>query len=150
MRVVTIIAGSDRCDNGGDPALDARRGRRWPSRLLELPSAPTSSCPILPALAIGTVPDYVGSSDYIVGTGAVLRAWAGEISAMCCWSATSSPQMSSTILGLGPAPSGLLRFGRNDVENNQVDKMRTINPTVELGAFAGAGVRQQGGSEDPL
>ena len=34
-------------------------------------------------------------------------------------------------------PSGMLRFGRSDVEDDVVDRVHEIDPSIDLGAFAG-------------
>src|SRR3546814_17155168 len=47
----------------------------------------------------------------------------------------SSDVCSSDLIRFGPA--GLYRFGRGDVDDDVVDRLPSIDATVELGGFAG-------------
>jgi outer membrane protein len=113
-------------------------------QLLELP-VPTS-LPNFAGLAIGTVPDYVGSSNYIVGPAPFFRmGWGGQRNVLVAGNQLSANVVDHPWFRAGPA--ALVRLGRDDVKNKQVDEMRSISPTVELGAFAGV---EFVNAEDPL
>ena len=133
MRVVTTLVAIV-CAAALQSSLSPRPAAA--QQALELPSPPTEQ-PNFAGLAIGAVPDYIGSSDYIVGPAPMARiGWGGERNLFLVGNQLTANVIDHPWLRVGPA--GLLRFGRSDVENKQVDKMDSISPTVELGAFVGA------------
>ena len=86
---------------------------------------------------VGGVPDYMGSNDYMLGaaptaffrlgdTDRYVRVLAFDVNVNLIDSATWS---------FGPAIN--YRWGRSDVDDRQVDRMRDIDNTVELGIFGG-------------
>jgi len=93
--------------------------------------------PNFAGIAVGMAPDYFGSDDYTVGiapTGRVqignshryIRLLANELSANF---------LDNRNWQLGPVL--LYRFGRNDVDDNVVDRMRDIDNNVEVGIGGG-------------
>ena len=87
--------------------------------------------------AVGVIPDYMGSNDYMIGaapagvfsfgdTDRYLRLVVTDLNL----NVIDSPNWS-----FGPALN--YRFGRKNVDDNAVDHMKDIDGTVELGAFGG-------------
>lgn len=107
-------------------------------QLAEAESAFVSfSVPSIPNYAgagIGGAPDYVGSQDYFVGGAPFFRLSRGERFVQLDGNYLSINPLDHPNIRLGPA--GLLRLGRNDVENDAVDELPSIKATIELGAFA--------------
>jgi MipA family protein len=89
-------------------------------------------------VAIGVMPDYQGSNDYIVGaapffkvtllskTDYYVRLLATDLQANI---------INSPVWRFGPALN--YRFGRSDVEDKVVKHMKDIDGTIEAGAFVG-------------
>jgi len=89
-------------------------------------------------IGIGMMPDYQGSNDYMVGgapffkitlmpkTDYYVRLLATDLQANI---------INSPVFRFGPAIN--YRFGRSDVEDDIVDKMKDVDGTVEAGAFVG-------------
>jgi outer membrane protein len=99
--------------------------------------------PRIGGIGIGLAPDYVGSEDYkfvaapffryqFSGTERYLRLRGFELE----FNAVDHPW-----LRFGPVLN--YRFGREDVENNQVDRMKDIDGAIEGGAFVGAEFRDK-------
>jgi outer membrane protein len=88
------------------------------------------------ALAVGAVPDYMGSKDYTVGVApAGMVKFAGDRYVRLVATYVSINLLDNKTWSVGPALN--YRLGRSDVKNSSVDKMSTIDGTVEAGAFVG-------------
>ena len=85
----------------------------------------------------GLVPDYLGSDDYrfVAGPMGVIRFGDSERYARLVATDLNVNLLDSKTWSLGPAVN--YRFGRSDVDDKVVDKMRDIDGTVEVGAFGG-------------
>ena len=86
-------------------------------------------------LGAGFANDYVGSDDLAPGGLPLARlSWENRyVSLEGNYLAVNL--VNHPVLRFGPA--GLYRFGRDDVDDNVVDRLPSISDTVELGAFAG-------------
>ena len=89
------------------------------------------------AAAVGVVPDYLGSDDYMVGAApaGLIKFGDSERYAKLVATDLNVNLIDSETWALGPAAN--YRFGRSDVDDRQVDRMRDIDGTVELGVFGG-------------
>ena len=89
------------------------------------------------ALAVGAVPDYMGSNEYTVGIAPAGLVKFGESERFARLIATelSVNVLDSRNWSLGPVAN--YRVERDDVEDNVIDRMRAVDDTVEAGAFAG-------------
>lgn len=86
---------------------------------------------------IGIVPDYVGSDDYTVGAAPVARIQIGKSERFAKLTIT---ELTVNVLdnkqwSLGPLLN--YRLGRDDVDDDAVDRMREIDDSLEVGAFGG-------------
>jgi MipA family protein len=94
--------------------------------------------PNVVGIAVGVLPDYVGSDDYMVG-GAPFLKYTYPNSQWYLRLLVTDVQINvinHPIFRLGPAVN--YRFGRNDdVEDKVVKHMQEIDGTIEAGAFAG-------------
>jgi outer membrane protein len=86
---------------------------------------------------IGIVPDYVGSDDYTVGAAPVARIQIGKGERFAKLTIT---ELTVNVLdneqwSLGPLLN--YRLGRDDVDDDAVDRMNEIDDAVELGVFGG-------------
>ena len=90
----------------------------------------------LVAVGVGLYPDYIGSDDYAVGAIPLARYqfW-GKRDVQLIGNTLSANLLDAGGWRLGP--TGILRFGRSDVEDDVVDKVHEIDPSIDLGAFAG-------------
>ena len=91
-------------------------------------------------LAVGSLPDYSGSDDDEVGVAPVFRYYYSGRK----YVEMLGPEMvvnisDDTFLQYGPI--GVYRFGREDIDDPVVDKMRDIDDTIELGFFVKNGMR---------
>jgi len=89
------------------------------------------------ALAVGVVPDYIGSDDY---TGGVAPAGLIKFGESERYARLIATDLQVNLLdrkdwSFGPAIN--YRFARDDVDDNVVDLMRDIDGTVEVGLFGG-------------
>ena len=89
------------------------------------------------ALAVGVVPDYIGSDDYTAGIApaGMIKFGNTERYAKLIVSELSINLLNSKNWALGPVVN--YRFGRDDVDDPVIDGMRNIDGTVEVGAFIG-------------
>jgi outer membrane scaffolding protein for murein synthesis (MipA/OmpV family) len=90
----------------------------------------------LVAVGAGIYPDYIGSDDYSIGAIPLVRYqyWGKRDLTLI------GNTLSMNLLDAGGwrvGPSGMLRFGRSDVEDDAVDRVHEIDPSVDLGAFVG-------------
>jgi outer membrane protein len=93
--------------------------------------------PTVLGLAVGTVPDYVGSDDYTFGVAPFFRyTFNGqERYIQLVANELTANILDDDMIRFGPLVN--YRFGRdNDVEDPLVSRMKEIDDTVELGAFA--------------
>jgi MipA family protein len=88
-------------------------------------------------IGIGMLPDYQGSNDYMVGGApfAKLTLPKTDYYARLLVADLQVNVINHPVFRFGPAIN--YRFGRSDVEDNVVDKMRDIDGTMEAGAFVG-------------
>ncbi len=89
------------------------------------------------ALAVGAVPDYMGSDDY---TGGVAPAGLWKFGSSERFARLLVTELTVNVLDsrkwrLGPVLN--YRLARDDVDDNAVDRMRDIDGTFEAGAFVG-------------
>jgi outer membrane protein len=89
------------------------------------------------ALAVGAVPDYIGSDDY---TGGIAPAGLVKFGESERYARLIATDLNVNLLdnkqwSFGPALN--YRFARDDVDDALVDRMRDIDGTVELGVFGG-------------
>ncbi len=86
-------------------------------------------------LGAGVANDYVGSDDLAPGGLPLARlSWENRyVSLEGNYLAVNL--VNHPVIRFGPA--GLYRFGRDDVDDNIVDRLPSIDDTVELGGFAG-------------
>lgn len=88
------------------------------------------------AVGVGAYPDYVGSDDYSVGAIPLGRYMYGGRRDITLIGNT----LSMNLLDAGGwrlGPTGMLRFGRSDVQDDVVDRVHEIDPSIDLGAFVG-------------
>jgi len=87
--------------------------------------------------AVGFVPDYLGSDDYMFGAApmGIIRFGDTERYARLVVTDLNVNLLDSKTWSLGPAVNW--RFGRSDVDDKAVDSMSDIDGTVEVGAFGG-------------
>jgi outer membrane protein len=81
-------------------------------------------------------PDYIGSDDYAIGAIPLARyKYWGNRDALLVGNTLNVNLLDAGGWRLGP--SGILRFGRSDVEDDVVNRVHEIDPSIDLGAFAG-------------
>ncbi|MCA8927065.1 MAG: MipA/OmpV family protein [Alphaproteobacteria bacterium] len=88
------------------------------------------------AIGIGAAPDYLGSDNYMAGGAPAGRVAIGEHR----YVSLEANYLSVNLINdphFQAGPSGLYRFGRDNVDDRLVDKLPDIDNTVELGAFVG-------------
>lgn len=84
---------------------------------------------------IGVANDYVGSDDLTPGGLPLARlSWENRYVTLE-GNYLAANLVDHPVIRFGPA--GLYRFGRGDVDDTVVDRLPSINDTVELGGFAG-------------
>ena len=87
-------------------------------------------------LGAAVVPDYEGSSDYMPAP-----AFAGKLGYDEYYVELRGPKLRANVMpqvlpfGLDFGPSLAYRFGRDDVENDRVDRLRDVDGTLAAGAF---------------
>ena len=95
-------------------------------------------------LGVGAGPDYEGSEDY-----QPLPLWFGRaerddnLSVAVRGTTLNANLVPDSIFRAGPVLN--YRFGRDDVENDQVDDLQDVDGTFEVGAFAGVELDVAGG-----
>jgi outer membrane protein len=88
-------------------------------------------------LGAAAVPDYEGSQDYMPAP-----VIAGKLGYDEFYVEVQGPKLRANVMpkvlpfGFDFGPSLAYRFGRDDVENNQVDRLRKIDGSVAAGGFA--------------
>jgi outer membrane protein len=89
------------------------------------------------AAAVGVVPDYMGSDDNTVGIApaGLIKFGKTERFVRLIVTELSVNVLNSRNWQFGPVLN--YRFGRDDVDENAVDRMRDIDGTVEGGVFGG-------------
>jgi outer membrane protein len=89
------------------------------------------------AVAVGMVPDYMGSDDYTFAAAPAALFTLGDSHRFVRLVATdiNVNVIDSPNWSFGPALN--YRIGRNNVDDNAVDRMKKIDGTFELGAFGG-------------
>jgi outer membrane protein len=89
------------------------------------------------ALAVGSLPDYMGSDEYTVGIApaGLIKFGNSERYARLIATELSANLLDSKEWALGPVLN--YRFERSDVEDQLVDRMRDVDGTLEAGLFAG-------------
>jgi len=89
------------------------------------------------AAAVGIVPDYLGSDDYVIGAAPAAIISFGETDRYLRLVVTdlNLNVIDSKNWSFGPALN--YRFGRGNVDDNVIDDMKDIDGTIELGAFGG-------------
>ena len=87
--------------------------------------------------AVGLVPDYLGSDDYRFGAAPAALISFGDTKRYARLVVTdlNVNLLDNENWSFGPAVNW--RFGRSDVDDYAVDRMRDIDGTVEVGAFGG-------------
>jgi outer membrane scaffolding protein for murein synthesis (MipA/OmpV family) len=90
----------------------------------------------LAAIGVGAYPDYIGSDDYSIGAIPVVRYQYWEKRDITLLGNTLNVNLINAA-GWRAGPSGMLRFGRSDVQDDVVERVHEIDPSVDLGAFAG-------------
>lgn len=89
-------------------------------------------------LGAAAVPDYEGSNDYMPAP-----MIAGKLGYDGYYVEARGPKLRANVMPSGLLPFGLefgptaaYRFGRGDVQDNRVDRLRDIDGTLAVGAFA--------------
>ena len=96
----------------------------------------SSGLPNLVGLGIGILPDYVGSDDYTFGVGPVGRyGFSGERYIELVATEVTVNLIDHPFVRAGPVFN--VNLGRKNVDDAVVDLMEDIDPTVEVGLFAG-------------
>ncbi len=98
------------------------------------------------ALAVGVVPDYLGSDDYTIGAApaGLIRFGSSDRYARLLVTELSVNVLDSRTWNFGPVLN--YRLARDDVDDDAVDLMRDIDGTVEAGLIGGWTWR---GDDDP-
>ena len=90
----------------------------------------------LVAVGVGGYPDYIGSDDYSIGAIPLGRyVYWGKRDITLIGNTLNVSLLAESGWRLGP--SGMLRFGRSDVDDDVVDRVHEIDPSIDLGAFVG-------------
>ena len=92
-----------------------------------------ANIPNFVGVGVGAAPDYVGSDNYAPGGLPFGRVSWGERYISLEGNFLSANVLDDPNWRLGPA--GLYRFGRDDVDDDVVDRLPDIDDTIELGAF---------------
>lgn len=89
------------------------------------------------AVAVGVVPDYMGSDDYTVGAAPVglMKFGSSERYARLLVTELSVNVLDSRTWNFGPVLN--YRLARDDVDDDAVDRMRDIDGTLEAGLIGG-------------
>ena len=87
--------------------------------------------------AVGYVPDYLGSDDYMIGAAPMALISLGDTDRYVRLLVTNVNVniLDNANWSFGPAVNW--RFGRSDVDDDAVDDMRDIDGAIEVGAFGG-------------
>ncbi len=92
--------------------------------------------PNIAAVGIGGYPDYIGSKHYKVGGAPLLRMNFGTQQYLAVEGNIARVNvLSNENIRFGPA--AVYRFGRSNVHDKAVDRMKNFGDTVELGGFVG-------------
>lgn len=111
--------------------LAAKPGHAAEGGLALVPSA----LPNYAGLGAGVANDYVGSDDLVPGGLPLARvSWKNRYVTLE-GNYLAANVLNHPVIRFGPA--GLYRFGRDDVDDNVVSRLPSIDDTVELGGFAG-------------
>lgn len=111
--------------------LAAKPGQAAEGGLALVPGA----LPNYVGLGVGVANDYVGSDDLAPGGLPLARmSWENRYITLE-GNYLAANVVNHPLIRFGPA--GLYRFGRGDVDDNVVDRLPSIDDTVELGGFAG-------------
>ncbi len=89
------------------------------------------------AVSVGAIPDYMGSDDYTVGIApaGLIKFGSTERFARLIATELSVNVLDSRSWNVGPVIN--YRFGRDDVDDTVVDRLRDVDGTVEVGIFGG-------------
>ena len=89
------------------------------------------------AVAVGVVPDYMGSDDYTVGAApaGLMKFGSSERYARLLVTELSVNVLDSRTWNFGPVLN--YRLARDDVDDDAVDRMRDIDGTLEAGLIGG-------------
>jgi len=93
--------------------------------------------PRIIGLAVGFVPDYEGSDDYTIGAAPFVRF---QLEGHYQYLIIRSTELQLNLIDhpwLRLGPSLNYRFGRDDVDDSVVKKMKEIDDTIEAGGFLG-------------
>jgi outer membrane scaffolding protein for murein synthesis (MipA/OmpV family) len=114
-------------------AVAVSTGSAWAQDAILGPAMPEGN---LVAVGVGMYPDYIGSDDYAIGAIplAQYKYW-GNRDLQLIGNTLNVNLLDAGGWRLGP--SGILRFGRSDVEDDAVDRVHEIDPSIDLGAYAG-------------
>ena len=114
-------------------ALTLHGGRGWAQDAILPPVLPEGN---VVAVGVGGYPDYVGSDDYSIGAIPLAR--------YVYWGKRDITLIGNTLNvnlldggGWRLGPSGMLRFGRSDVDDAVVDRVHEVDPSLDLGGFVG-------------
>lgn len=106
---------------------------------------PFDAFPNFVSAGVGTAPDYLGSDDYLIGAAPAARIDLDIATFRLLGNWAMFDLLTDSAFSIGP--SGILRFGRNGVEDEVVSQLPELDITVELGLSAGYEFVD---SEDPI
>jgi outer membrane protein len=90
----------------------------------------------LVAIGVGAYPDYIGSNDQSIGAIPLVRyQYWGKRDLTLIGNTLNINLIDTGGWRLGP--SGMLRFGRSDVQDDVVSRVHEIDMSIDLGAFVG-------------
>jgi len=88
------------------------------------------------ALAVGFYPDYIGSDDYSIGAVPLAR-WKFQGERAVTLIANQLRVNVLDVEGWRFGPTGILRFGRTDVDDDVVARVHEVDPSLDVGLFVG-------------
>lgn len=88
------------------------------------------------ALGVGTYPDYIGSNDYRIGAVPLAR-WQFQGERAVTLIANQLRVNVLDVEGWRFGPTGILRFGRTDVDDDVVARVHEVDPSLDVGLFVG-------------
>ena len=91
--------------------------------------------PNLAGVGTGIAPDYEGSDEFTFGVLPAGQLTFGKRNLRLIGTTLSANLVDHEYLRFGPSLN--YRFGRDDVEDDVVDRMADVDASIELGAFAG-------------
>ena len=100
-----------------------------------IPIAIPADRPNIVGVGFGAAPDYEGSDDFTYGVLPAAQMTFGNRNIRLIGTNLSANLLDHEYLRLGPSVN--YRFGREDVEDDVIDRMADIDGSVELGFFAG-------------